>query len=428
MTTIRRLALALSLVLWSLPCSSQLQDDGYTGVNLGFSFPFYDKTFNQAYMYDNGIVSFLQPGNPDAVQPWQWSGIPLNQTNGKYFIAPLWADIAPVPQTTYNISQTATSAKFSWNNIAEYYSRGGVLRLNSFSLEINANGDIATKYFGLNLRTSNISIGFRGDNDYTQIAYYPYNYILQSQADWTANTKVAAPVIVPKQEPIPEPVIEQPTVSEPIQTTQIVQNPVQNITQNPVQTIAPTSQVTSQVTNQPEAKSEKKVAAKAQQVDMSVVDAAISIAMTSASQSVNEQPVVSNSFSLSNSTLAVKQANNQIVNQRQTVDQLDITQQSNTNSEKKDALEFFVLNSLDRQESRQDQKDKGINRSVSPNMGLGAEVPLFSVYAQVMLPDNPFYAPKQVYKNQRVVDNNRLLRSLSNDARFEQIINQQYQR
>jgi hypothetical protein len=401
-------------------------DDGYSGVNLGFSFPYYDKTFNQAYMYDNGVLSFLQPGTPDALSPWQWNSQPLNQSQGKYYIAPLWADIAPVAQTTYTTSGTATSQKFTWNNIAEYYSRGGVLRLNSFSVEINQNGNIATKYFGLNLRTSNISIGLRGDSDYTQIAYYPYGYALSSQADWTANTAKIATIAptIPKQEPIPEPVIVQPeqTVSEPIQTTQIVQNTVQNT----VQTVAPAQQ-TSQVTSQVEIKSEKKVAAKAQQVDMSVVDAAVAIAMTSATQSVNEQVVVSNNFSLSNSLSAFKQANNQSVTQRQN-EQSDYAQQSSINSEKKDALEFFVLNSLEKQENRQEQKDKGINKGVSSNTELGAEIPLFSVYAQVMLPDNPFYAPKQVYKNQRVVDNNRLLRSLSNDARFEQLINQQYQR
>ena len=153
-------------------------DDGYAGVNLNFSFPYYDKTFNQAYMYDNGVLSFLQPGTPNALSPWQWSSQPINQTQAKYFIAPLWADIAPVAQTQYLVNNLATSAKFTWHNIAEYYSRGGILRLNTFSVEINANGDIATKYFGLNLRTSNISIGYKGDADYNQIAYYPYNLSL----------------------------------------------------------------------------------------------------------------------------------------------------------------------------------------------------------------------------------------------------------
>ena len=405
-------------------------DDGYSGVNLGFSFPYYDKSFNQAYMYDNGVLSFLQPGTPNALSPWQWYSSPVNQTQGKYFIAPLWADIAPVPQTTYTTSGTATSQKFTWNNIAEYYSRGGVLRLNSFSVEINANGDIATKYFGLNLRTSNISIGYKGDTDYTQIAYYPYGAVFSTQTDWTANTKVTVtptPIPTPvKQEPIPEPVIEQPVVSEPVQT---VLAPTPTTTATTTTTVASTPAPAAAqpvVVTEPIKTTEKKVAVKAQQVDMSVVDSAIAIAMTSATQSVNEQVVVSNNFSLSNSMSAFKQANSQTTSQRQTVEQLDVSQQVTTNSDKKDALEFFIANSLERQEAAKEEKEKGINRGVKPVTELGPEIPLFSVYAQVMLQDSAFYLPKEIYKKQRVVDNQRLLRSLNNDKKYTEMIDGQY--
>lgn len=407
-------------------------DDGYSGVNLGFSFPYYDKSFNQAYMYDNGILSFLQPGNPDAVQPWQWSGIPLNQTQGKYFIAPLWGDIAPVPQTTYITSGTATSQKFTWNNIAEYYSRGGVLRLNSFSVEINANGDIATKYFGINLRTSNISVGYKGNTDYTQIAYYPYGTVLSSQADWTANTKVTvaptpAPVPV-KQEPVPEPVIEQPVqevVQEPTQPAPVATTVAVQATTPTASTPAPAA-AQPVVVAEPVKTTEKKVAVKAQQVDMSVVDSAVAIAMTSATQSVNEQVAVSNNVSLSNSVSMIKQANSQTTTQRQTVEQLDVSQQVTTNSEKKDALEFFIANSLERQEAAKEEKERGINRGVKPVTELGPEIPLFSIYSQVMLQDSAFYLPKEIYKKQRVVDNQRLLRSLNNDKKYTEMIDGQY--
>lgn len=395
-------------------------DDGFYGVNLNFNFPFYDKTFNRAYMHDNGIVSFLEPNTPNAMSPWQWNSQPISQAQAKYFIAPLWADIAPVPETTYSITGTATTQKFAWNNIAEFYSRGGVLRLNSFSVEINENGDIATKYFGLNLRTSNISIGLKGDSDYTQIAYNPYGTVFSSQADWTANTKIAAPIapIVPKQEPIPEPVIEQP-VSDPIQ--QIVQNPVQNIVQNTTQN--PAQNPVQNITQNPtptETKSEKKVAVKAQTVDMSVVDAAISIALNSSGQ--QEQGTVSNAISLLNTISVNNRQTSQMTSQNQSIN-LDNSQQMSVNSDKKDAMDLVLLNSLERQESKQDQKDKGINKGIVSNLELGAEIPLFS---PVIIPDAPFYAPKTVYRNQKVVDNSRILRSLSNDSKFEQMINFQY--
>lgn len=407
-------------------------DDGYSSVNLNFAFPYYDKTFNQAYMYDNGVLSFLQPGTPDALSPWQWSSQPLNQTQAKYFIAPLWADIAPVAQTTYTLTGTATTQKFTWNNIAEFYSRGEILRLNTFSVEINANGDIATKYFGLNLRTSNISIGYKGYNDYNQIAYNTYGYALSSQTDWTANTKITsvAPTPTPvKQEPLPEPVIEQPVVQETVQQAP-APAPVVS-TQATTTTAAPTANPTpvqATVVVEPVKTTEKKVAVKAQSVDMSVVDAAVAVAMTSATQSVNEQVVVSNNFSLSNSVSMIKQGNSQTTSQRQVTEQVDTTQQNTTNNDKKDALELFVLNSLDRQETSQEQKEKALNRGVKSVAELGPEIPLISAYAQIVIPDGAMYIPKEIYKKQRVVDNARLLRSLSNDRRYEEIINQQYTR
>lgn len=406
-------------------------DDGYSGVNLNFAFPYYDKSFNQAYMYDNGVLSFIQPGQPNALSPWQWYSSPVNQANAKYFIAPLWADIAPVSQTTYTTSGTSTSQKFTWNNIAEYYSRGGVLRLNTFSVELNSNGDIATKYYGLNLRTSNISIGYKGDTEYTQVAYNPYGYVLSTQADWTANTKVAPPAPVPtvvKQEPVPEPVVEQ-TVQEVIQPLQAV---VATTSTSPTATVqsSTVASVSQPITvSEPVKTTEtKKVAVKAQQIDMAVVDAAISVALTSASQSVNEQVVTNNPIAQSSISLITRSNNSSSTIQRQMTEQQDYTQQSSMNSDKKDAMDHVILNMLERQEAKQEQKDKALNRGVKSVTELGPEIPLFSTYAQVMLPDSAFYIPKEIYKKQRVIDNVRLLRSLSNDRRYEELLNQQYMR
>ena len=79
-----------------------------------------------------------------------------------------------------------------------------------------------------------------------------------------------------------------------------------------------------------------------------------------------------------------------------------------------------------RGEHSEEEKEKGINRGVKPVTELGPEIPLFSVYAQVMLQDNAFYLPKEIYKKQRVVDNQRLLRSLNNDKKYTEMIDGQY--
>lgn len=113
-------------------------------------------------MYDNGVVSFIKPGTPGALSPWQWDAPQqLSQASGSYFIAALWADISPTSNTTYTTNSDGTSLKYSWNNISEYYSGG--TRLNSFSTTIKADGSIVTNYYALNLSSSNVLAGTVGN-------------------------------------------------------------------------------------------------------------------------------------------------------------------------------------------------------------------------------------------------------------------------
>ena len=81
------------------------------------------------------------------------------------------------------------------------------------------------------------------------------------------------------------------------------------------------------------------------------------------------------------------------------------------------------------------QPASSVNRNALPNELAGsidiasiASVPAgFNAYSFV-LRDAAFYEPKEVYKNQRTVDNERVLRGLTrgSDARHQEMINQQY--
>lgn len=169
-------------------------DDGQVNVPLQFNFPFYNQSFSNSWMYDNGVISFKQPGTSGALNPGQWSAQPGNQINSKYFIAPLWADIAPkAGTTTYTTQGDATFQKYSWTNIAEYYSAwGGTPRLNSFSTTIRPDGSITTTYNQINLQTSNVFIGTVGDpskGEYNQIGFWPYGTQLNTNIiqNWSIN-------------------------------------------------------------------------------------------------------------------------------------------------------------------------------------------------------------------------------------------------
>ena len=81
------------------------------------------------------------------------------------------------------------------------------------------------------------------------------------------------------------------------------------------------------------------------------------------------------------------------------------------------------------------QPSSSVNRNVQPNELAGGvdiasmtNVPSgFNAYS-IILKDASFYEPKEVYKNQRTVDNERVLRGLTrgSDSKHQEMINQQY--
>lgn len=52
----------------------------------------------------------------------------------------------------------------------------------------------------------------------------------------------------------------------------------------------------------------------------------------------------------------------------------------------------------------------------------------YTDYLNLAIKDVAFYQPKEVYKNQRIVDNNRLLRQLTNDTKHNELVEMQYKK
>lgn len=85
--------------------------------------------------------------------------------------------------------------------------------------------------------------------------------------------------------------------------------------------------------------------------------------------------------------------------------------------------------------ANQEQKTETVNKNVQPNE-LAGRVDIASIATQptgyqaysTMIPDAAFYAPKEIYRNQRTVDNARVLRGLQSgsDRLHQEMVNQQY--
>ena len=414
-------------------------------------------------MYDNGVLSFLQPGTQGALPNWQWNAQPIGQANGKYFIAPLWADIAPTSQTRYIVDQTATTAKFTWSNIAEYYSAwGNAPRLNTFSAQIDSTGGIAVKYNTVNLQTSAIGIGVRGDADYTQMWYSSCCMQKTAFSDWSLNTAPPpppppAPVPVAKPVTVPETVTQvvqqttQPTVVQETQTpttTTLVVAPVASVAAPTSTAAAPTATSTSSVTgvaalSEPVKTETKKTATKSSSssdnAESSVLSLALSVASNSSNQSQSQQqqsvvittqdaltlvnkPTVTASTPMAGSSTAAAML--QMDGQSQSNGQLS----SGNSVDSKDTTGLIMYGILTNPEYKNEQKERPMNKSAVTTTDLGPTNPGFVMYLTTVIPDVAFYKPKDIYKNQRTVDNTRLLRSLTNEGKYENLINLQYQR
>lgn len=86
--------------------------------------------------------------------------------------------------------------------------------------------------------------------------------------------------------------------------------------------------------------------------------------------------------------------------------------------------------------TKTEQKTETVKKNVQSNelaggvdiAALAIQPKGFDVYATTIIRDNVFYAPKDIYGNQKTIDNARALRQLSSDRLHQEMIDQQYRR
>jgi hypothetical protein len=82
------------------------------------------------------------------------------------------------------------------------------------------------------------------------------------------------------------------------------------------------------------------------------------------------------------------------------------------------------------------QQKASVNTNASDNEIAGgvnisrmATAPVgYNQYLNLVIADAAFYAPKEIYKGQKTVDNVRALRQMSSDRLHQEMVNQQYRR
>ncbi len=117
-------------------------DESRTSVSLPFAFPFYGQTYSTAWVQSNGVVSFVDPGGPAAI-----NGTLPSAANPNASLYPFWDDLvvkAGVSTVRTAVLGTAPDRRFvvEWRNVNIY---GGSLYL-TFEAVLAENGQVTFNY------------------------------------------------------------------------------------------------------------------------------------------------------------------------------------------------------------------------------------------------------------------------------------------
>jgi len=166
----------------------QINDLQQTQVDLGFDFPFYDNTYDKAWVTYTGVLNFQDTGVNG--QTFCCSGFDLEAEmynteqwrNGNkadalsYSIFGLWTDLAVAYNPNPWFKTTNNTATFGWYDIPEFYN---INNLNSFEIKLFDTGDIKFRYDEINIDSHNTTVGTAGDLSAGQ-----YNVLQFKQNEW----------------------------------------------------------------------------------------------------------------------------------------------------------------------------------------------------------------------------------------------------
>jgi hypothetical protein len=108
---------------------------------------------------------------------------------------------------------------------------------------------------------------------------------------------------------------------------------------------------------------------------------------------------------------------------------------SNFTTDKTNPINEIIENKQTAESERKEPiQTTAVNRNTQNNEAAGnvdissiaTQPPGFNQYASLVLRDAAFYAPKEIYRGQRTVDNARALRQLASDRLHQEMVNQQY--
>ena len=383
-------------------------------------------------MFSNGIISFQDPN----ASGLSWSNLSVQQFSTQmgaqfdYSIYPLWTDLINIGGS-FRTEGNTEFQRYSWLGISPFYDS---TRLNTFSVEIQPDGSIKTNYTLIDVDYASVGIvGNSGAGEYEQIYFNMSSTNTGSISNWERYTLGAPPPVNEPQQQQFEVVTETPMViivesNTGAEATPIVQS-TQSTTQQTEQAQSTQSSGSginiSRVLNII-AREQARVGA----VERSTVETSVEQSVTQALQATEQAESTSLSIALQQSQSGGTAESN--------FSSIDLTSQSSSDSISSSSFSATnILNqesNVSREETQREQKTETVRQNVQNNelagnvtlASLGATPQGFQAYS-ITMPDSSFYAPKEIYRNQRTVDNPAGRRLFGGSDRMHQeMVDQQY--
>ena len=185
-----------------------ISDDGWVHVPLDFVFPFQNGFYNDAFMFSNGVVGFINPNTlttfglccngQNMLDPTNVSNRLYNRVSTRpalnLAIFGLHTDL--VNRTGRFYTQGDESGmRFFWENISEF---GRNNNLNTFDIGIYPSGNIDIHHEKINVEVHDVTVGISGNftTDTANYTHYFYNRRTNGGVFW--NGIGENPVVVPQ--------------------------------------------------------------------------------------------------------------------------------------------------------------------------------------------------------------------------------------
>jgi hypothetical protein len=381
-------------------------------------------------MFSNGIISFQDPN----ASGLNWSNLsvqPFSTTMGSQFdysIYPLWTDLINIGGT-FRTEGNAEFQRYSWLGISPFYDAN---RLNTFSVEIRPDGSISANYTLIDVNYASVgTVGNSGAGEFDQIFFSGSTVNTGSITNWERYTLGAPPPVEEPQQQQFEVVTETPMVVIVESNAGVEATPIVQSTQPATQQTEQTEQSSgsgislSRILN-----IVSREQARVATLERSVTETSVEQSISQALQVTEQAESASLSIALQESQSGGTAESN--------FSSIDLTSSSSSASISSSSFSATdILNqdsNVSREENQQEQKRETVNRNAPNNelaegvtiASLGAVPAGFQAYS-ITMPDGSFYAPKEIYRNQRVIDNPSSRRMFGgSDAIHQQMVDQQY--